>query len=107
MPVLNIIIVILWVSCAVLYVAIRIRMKKVAPDKHDEIFGKYLSEHSVQKSLSFIRVALSSKKWKDFSDSRLVGLLRINRLLFVAFSVILLGQIVYFFVFGLLRAINA
>lgn len=91
---------VLWCLSIAMYIAVRDRMRKVQPEIHDEIFGKYLVEHSAEKSMNFLRLSLFSTCWRRFSDDRLLLLLKINRAVSVTFILMIIGAITYVIIAG-------
>ena len=81
----------LWIINAVIYIRLRLLIKKVYPKIHDDIFGKTLADHSVSTSIEFIKFSFGGKWWADITDPKVIELLKINRFF---------NSIMYLFVFG-------
>ena len=90
----------LWAAGILLQLLIKSQLKKAAPKVHDEIFAKSFSQHSIQYSINYVRFTLTSKKWDEIQDPRLIFLLHINRVLSIAFFGLVVSLLVYFLFLG-------
>jgi presenilin-like A22 family membrane protease len=96
-----------WLILAALYVYIRRKMKLLHPARHEIIFGKSWTTHSVYNSIRFIKFALKRTQWFQIEDSNLIKALNLHRYIGISFLIInfvlLLGIVsafIYALVFG-------
>jgi ABC-type uncharacterized transport system permease subunit len=85
-----------WIALLVLYILIRSKMKKLYPVNHQEIYGKTLADHSINKSIRFLKFSINKSQWSFISDLNLLKTLTLH--MYIAISFILLN-IFYLLVF--------
>lgn len=84
---------IFWLLGVLSYLILRLYLKKHYKDLHNEIYGEFISDHSIKTSISYIKFSLFFNQYaleNSFSKKTLC-LLHINRLIFVTFLVMFIG----------------
>jgi hypothetical protein len=68
-----------WLTEAILTISIRSRMKKYHPVQFERLFAKTISEHTIEKSLIYVKYSFSSSEWPGLNDATLSKLLHLSR----------------------------
>lgn len=89
---------VLWAMNVITYLRLRFLMKISYKEMHDRVFGKTWSEHSIAYSLKFIRFSFGGEQWSQISDPKVLGILKINRVLNISIYAFVAGYMLYFIV---------
>ena len=87
-----------WLLLAVLYIAIRSKLKSQHPDEHSYLFGKSMLDHSVNTSRRFFSFTLQRNQWHFVEDKSLYSILNAHRLIAISFFGV--GCVVFVSFFG-------
>ena len=87
-----------WFALILLYIKIRLRLKKEYSDIYNHLFTKDIFDQSINNSLLFIRFALQRKQWSEITDKKTIKLLSINRA--ITISIYAIGALVFSVITG-------
>ncbi len=79
---------IVWSAGFLCALAVKARLKQIDAELHAKLVSPSLMGHSMGFSLCYIRFAMNSSRWAELDDGKLIRLLKLQRLLFLA---VLLG----------------